>query len=173
MLINADKKYRRGYELQMIALTLNTRITLFGHESDHVLSIELARIFNQSKARMIPIQTPSVFWTYTKMADDLPFKAEYAKSNRSSCKSCKDNISKDSLRLAKMLQSPHFDGKIPHWFHYNCFFKKIKVKASSDISGFDSLRWDDQEKIRGKMDGGERVGVRELNQLTVLQMTFW
>ena len=38
------------------------------------------------------------------MADDLPFKAEYAKSNRSSCKSCKDNISKDSLRLAKMVQ---------------------------------------------------------------------
>lgn len=38
------------------------------------------------------------------MADDLPYKAEYAKSNRSSCKSCKDNISKDSLRLAKMVQ---------------------------------------------------------------------
>lgn len=92
------------------------------------------------------------------MADDLPFKAEYAKSNRSSCKSCKDNISKDSLRLAKMVQSPHFDGKIPHWFHYNCFFKKIKAKASSDISGFDSLRWDDQEKIRGKMDGGGEGG---------------
>ena len=32
------------------------------------------------------------------------------------------------------------------------------MKASSDISGFDSLRWDDQEKIRGKMDGGEGGG---------------
>jgi len=38
------------------------------------------------------------------MADDLPFKAEYAKSNRSSCKMCRDNIAKDSLRLAKMVQ---------------------------------------------------------------------
>ena len=69
-----------------------------------MLSKELARIFNQSEVRMILIQSPSVFQTHTKMADDLPFKAEYAKSNRSSCKSCKDNISKDSLRLAKMVQ---------------------------------------------------------------------
>ena len=38
------------------------------------------------------------------MADDLPYKAEYAKSNRSACKLCKDNISKDSLRVARMVQ---------------------------------------------------------------------
>jgi len=28
------------------------------------------------------------------------------------------------------------------------------VNTSSDISGFDSLRWDDQEKIKGKVGGG-------------------
>lgn len=39
-----------------------------------------------------------------KMAEDLPYKAEYAKSNRSSCKLCKSNIAKESLRLAKMVQ---------------------------------------------------------------------
>lgn len=36
--------------------------------------------------------------------DDLPFKAEYAKSNRAGCKGCKQNIGKDSLRLARMVQ---------------------------------------------------------------------
>lgn len=72
------------------------------------------------------------------MAEDLPFLAEYAKSNRSSCKTCKDTIPKDALRLARMVQvscmrsptilvyvsnlvffcfriavqSPHFDGKV-------------------------------------------------------------
>ena len=35
---------------------------------------------------------------------DLPFSAEYAKSNRAGCKSCGDNIEKDSLRLAVMVQ---------------------------------------------------------------------
>ena len=35
---------------------------------------------------------------------DLPFSAEYAKSNRASCKACHDNIAKDTLRLAVMVQ---------------------------------------------------------------------
>ena len=38
------------------------------------------------------------------MADDLPFKAEYAKSGRAGCKGCKLTIAKDSLRIAKMVQ---------------------------------------------------------------------
>ena len=36
--------------------------------------------------------------------NDLPFRAEYAKSNRSSCKKCKDKIDKEELRLAVMVQ---------------------------------------------------------------------
>lgn len=35
---------------------------------------------------------------------DLPYRAEYAKSNRSSCKGCKSKIEKDHLRLAVMVQ---------------------------------------------------------------------
>lgn len=45
------------------------------------------------------------------MADDLPYKAEYAKSDRSSCKFCKSNISKDGLRVAKMVQVGNPFGK--------------------------------------------------------------
>jgi len=36
--------------------------------------------------------------------EDKPFKAEYAKSGRSSCKQCKGLINKDILRMAKMVQ---------------------------------------------------------------------
>lgn len=36
--------------------------------------------------------------------EDLPFKAEYAKSGRAGCKGCKGNIGKDTLRLARMVQ---------------------------------------------------------------------
>ena len=35
---------------------------------------------------------------------DYDFKAEYAKSNRASCKCCSGLIAKDSLRLAIMVQ---------------------------------------------------------------------
>ena len=49
---------------------------------------------------------------------DLPFKAEYSKSNRAACKKCKEKIEKDVLRMAVMVQSYQFDGKTPNWFHY-------------------------------------------------------
>ncbi|XP_019618728.1 PREDICTED: poly [ADP-ribose] polymerase 1-like isoform X2 [Branchiostoma belcheri] len=90
------------------------------------------------------------------MADDegKAYKAEYAKSNRASCKLCKGNITKDSLRLARMVQSPHFDGKVPNWFHYSCFFKKCKPSSTVEFSGVTGLRWDDQEKLK-KTIGGE------------------
>lgn len=35
---------------------------------------------------------------------DCPYRAEYAKSNRSKCKACKLGIEKDHLRLAVMIQ---------------------------------------------------------------------
>ena len=61
-------------------------------------------------------------------------------------------------RWSYMLRRVHIDFavnfQIPHWFHFSCFFKKHKVKTYHDIGGFDSLRWDDQEKIKGKVGGG-------------------
>lgn len=81
------------------------------------------------------------------------FKAEYAKSGRASCKGCKGAISQDSLRLAVMVQSPMFDGKIPNWFHYACFWKRAKCLSHTQIGGFDALRWEDQEKIKEKITG--------------------
>ena len=38
------------------------------------------------------------------MSDDLPYRAEYAKSGRASCKGCRNPIAKESLRLAVMVQ---------------------------------------------------------------------
>ena len=57
------------------------------------------------------------------MSEDLPFSAEYAKSDRSSCKTCGGKIPKDHVRIAVMVQSTHFDGKMPMWNHFNCFFR--------------------------------------------------
>ncbi|RDD42983.1 Poly [ADP-ribose] polymerase 1 [Trichoplax sp. H2] len=80
-------------------------------------------------------------------SNDLPFRAEYAKSNRAACKLCRSNIGKDTLRLAVMVQ-------VPNWYHFSCFFKKNSACSEGDIGGFGSLRWDDQEKLRKNIVSG-------------------
>ncbi|KAG9347239.1 hypothetical protein JZ751_004806 [Albula glossodonta] len=90
--------------------------------------------------------------------DDKLYKAEYAKSGRASCKKCKENIAKDSLRMAIMVQSPMFDGKVPHWHHFSCFWLRAAVQSSSDISGFSDLRWEDQEKVKKAIESGGAAG---------------
>jgi hypothetical protein len=51
-------------------------------------------------------------YTVSRMAGkpEKGFKIEYSKSNRAGCKGCGQKIEKDSLRLGRMMPSPHFDG---------------------------------------------------------------
>lgn len=51
-----------------------------------------------------------------------PWKAEYAKSSRSSCKTCKSQIEKETLRLGKMVQATQFDGVMPVYSHFLSHF---------------------------------------------------
>ncbi|KAJ8410210.1 hypothetical protein AAFF_G00201910 [Aldrovandia affinis] len=90
--------------------------------------------------------------------DDKLYKAEYAKSGRASCKKCKENIAKGSLRMAIMVQSPMFDGKVPHWHHFSCFWLRAAVQSFVDISGFSDLRWEDQEKVKKAIESGGAAG---------------
>ncbi|KAK1888969.1 Poly [ADP-ribose] polymerase 1 [Dissostichus eleginoides] len=90
--------------------------------------------------------------------EDKLYKAEYAKSGRASCKKCKENIAKDSLRMAIMVQSPMFDGKVPHWHHFSCFWLRASAQSTADIAGYSDLRWDDQEKVKKAIESGGAVG---------------
>jgi poly [ADP-ribose] polymerase 1 len=40
---------------------------------------------------------------------------------------------------------------MPNWYHFGCFFKKAKPSDTCFIRNFDSLRWDDQQRIKQKM----------------------
>lgn len=95
------------------------------------------------------------------------WKAEYAKSARSSCKTCKSIIDKEILRLGKMVQAKQFDGVMPMWNHASCILKKAnQIKFIDDVEGIESLRWEDQQRIRkyveegggGGNDGGSGSG---------------
>ncbi|XP_028137799.2 poly [ADP-ribose] polymerase isoform X1 [Diabrotica virgifera virgifera] len=90
---------------------------------------------------------------------DLPYLAEYAKSGRAICRDCCSRIELDTLRLAVIVQSTNFDGKHPEWFHFECFFQKHRPKTVDDIEHYESLRVEDQDKIK------ERV---ELSSVTIV-----
>ena len=55
--------------------------------------------------------------------DEFEFTVEYAKSNRSMCRTTKEKIPQGALRLGKMVQSEHFDGRNPEWHGAAAFFK--------------------------------------------------
>lgn len=71
--------------------------------------------------------SPTENYTSRKMADhhDLPYQAEYAKSNRSTCKACRTTISQKSLRLAVMVQVSKSDQNVnlrPIWGYQKTWF---------------------------------------------------
>ena len=51
-----------------------------------------------------------------------PYKVEYAKSNRSKCVECKEQIDKETVRVGKLERSDKFDGEFYCWRHPDCFF---------------------------------------------------
>lgn len=53
-----------------------------------------------------------------------PWKAEYAKSGRSSCRTCKESIGKDAFRFAKIQPAHHFEGVMSVSSHNNSFAQR-------------------------------------------------
>lgn len=55
-----------------------------------------------------------------------------------------------------------FDGKVPHWHHFSCFWQRAAAQSTSDIDGFSSLRWEDQEKVKQAIESGGATGGQSL-----------
>lgn len=49
------------------------------------------------------------------------------------------------------MQSAFFDGRQANWYHFGCFYKTSVVRSPNEVSGFSTLRWEDQERIRKKI----------------------
>lgn len=60
-----------------------------------------------------------------------------------------------------LFQSPMFDGKVPHWYHFSCFWKVGHSIRHPDVEvdGFSELRWDDQQKVKKTAEAGGVTGV--------------
>uniref|UniRef100_A0A8R1Y175 Poly [ADP-ribose] polymerase n=1 Tax=Onchocerca volvulus TaxID=6282 RepID=A0A8R1Y175_ONCVO len=123
------------------------------------------------------------------LGKDLSYGAEYAKSNRAACKGChadkvyklyvnfsrsspKEISSKkfqNSLRMSFRKPSRFFDGLQDNWFHFTCFWKKIKQNDINEASirGMELLKWSDQERIRKKIIENQ-AGVSCVEELSVM-----
>lgn len=51
-----------------------------------------------------------------------------------------------------------FDGKVPHWHHFSCFWQRAAAQSAADIAGFSDLRWEDQEKVKKAIESGGAAG---------------
>ncbi|CAO2194618.1 unnamed protein product [Urochloa humidicola] len=73
---------------------------------------------------------------------------EYAKSGRSTCKGCNENIAKGALRLGASAHDPRgYDST--KWYHVACFpASSYPVFPVENLQGFDSIKNDDREKLR-------------------------
>ncbi|XP_064969535.1 polynucleotide 3'-phosphatase ZDP-like isoform X1 [Musa acuminata AAA Group] len=74
--------------------------------------------------------------------------AEYAKSGRSSCKSCSKAIAAGALRLGSSANDPRgFD--LVRWFHVDCFpAASLALAAADEIVGFSSLKDHEKDALR-------------------------
>lgn len=77
--------------------------------------------------------------------------AEYAKSNRSSCKKCSVSIDNKSLRLGTVTRDPRgFDST--KWYHLNCVPLNSSTTCIDSITGFSSLKTCDQAALKSLME---------------------
>ncbi|CAL0303733.1 unnamed protein product [Lupinus luteus] len=84
--------------------------------------------------------------------------AEYAKSNRSTCKGCSKTIDSKSLRLGIVTKDPRGYEAIK-WHHPSCFPLPFHLSSSpeSSIKGFSSLQISDQEAVKKLLAGQDNL----------------
>ena len=78
-----------------------------------------------------------------------PYVVQYAKSGRSKCKKCEQQIAQGVVRIGKRERSDRFDGDYHEWRHVKCFFSLFKVE-SGELTGLGDLKWDDQQSLKNK-----------------------
>ncbi|XP_020888797.1 polynucleotide 3'-phosphatase ZDP isoform X1 [Arabidopsis lyrata subsp. lyrata] len=94
----------------------------------------------------------------------MPVVAEYAKSNRSSCKSCSKKIAVKSLRLGLISKGPG-GVDMTRWHHFDCFPTDSESIASvDDIQGLSVLEKEDQDALTKLVEQGGQEPAKKLKQ---------
>jgi hypothetical protein len=102
--------------------------------------------------------------TATSRGKEWGLRAEYAKSDKSSCRACETYIGKHELRLAFLIQGPY--GPVPAWHHVNCFFEMYPEvpQTVEDFAGLVSLKDEDQQDLRQRIRALNKENARQLDK---------
>ncbi|XP_013719789.2 polynucleotide 3'-phosphatase ZDP isoform X2 [Brassica napus] len=121
-------------------------------------------VFHHSHSSSLSIiHSSNLFFPRTRRKVSLPSKkmpivAEYAKSNRSSCKACSKAIASKTLRVGMISKGPGgFD--MTRWHHLECFpTDSVAIDSVDDVKGLSALEKDDQDALAKLVEQcGERA----------------
>jgi len=86
------------------------------------------------------------------------FKIEYAKSNRSKCRLCENQINKNDIRISRLdreSEDARRFGPLDRWFHVECFVSARNdlgfYGSAEKIPFFDTLETSDQTMLKKKL----------------------
>lgn len=82
----------------------------------------------------------------------MSYCLEYAKSNRSTCKTCKTKIDKDSVRVGTIVPGPG-DYDMTSWRHLACQKRLTCLAGPSELDGFDTLKPADKDLVFAWFEG--------------------
>ena len=92
----------------------------------------------------IPIQSRKVllnaFGHISMAPSESSVVAEYAKSNRSTCKKCSEAIQSKTLRLGLVTRDKKRGFDVTKWHHLTCFTVPSSHSSIDKITGFSSLK---------------------------------
>ncbi|GAB4846576.1 hypothetical protein Ancab_025583 [Ancistrocladus abbreviatus] len=149
-------------------LLLITSVAFISHSRALLFptSLSLSLLHPQQSLALVlsvsPIaSSPSIHFHFQTRLPMSKIIAEYAKSNRSTCKKCSKTISANALRLGLVNRdSRGFD--MTKWHHLDCFpLQSISIGSAESIKGFDSLKSDDKEALKNVVGHCGKAGAGE------------
>ncbi|KAL6845120.1 hypothetical protein ACP4OV_024615 [Aristida adscensionis] len=119
---------------------------------------------DQTAAGPVEEEEPSPKKVKTQMSspaggasDKATISVEYAKSGRSTCKGCSENIPKGALRLGAFAHDPR-GFETTKWYHVACFpVSSYQTFPVENLMGFDSIEDHDRERLR-ELEEAHRTG---------------
>jgi hypothetical protein len=95
---------------------------------------------------------------------DMPFRMEYAKTGRATCKGCDERIQKAELRIA---ERPLFRGKpgFVVYRHLNCAMFSEEILRLQDVGGWRRIRTEDRERVTDRIEESKKLLEKENQEI--------
>jgi len=87
--------------------------------------------------------------TEDEKLDDATFTVDYAKSGKSTCRTCNIKIENKALRIGVEIN------KTTLWHHFTCFKIPVSLTEVKDISNIDEIEEEDKKAIEKKIKDAE------------------